>query len=102
MYFGTFVPKSEKKKKKKNYSQRFVNYVKCHKDLNIHNLCTLKRYSAKMGCISFFSSSGMQKLHHLLGCHATGINFSLLFFLVLCVFPKFNMLSQKSDKNNQD
>ena len=28
----------------------------------------------------FFFFSHPQKFHHLLGCHATGINFSLIFF----------------------
>ena len=37
-------------------------------------------YSVRIGYISFFSSSNMQKFHHPLGCHATGINSSLIFF----------------------
>ena len=49
---------------------------------------------------SFFSSSNMQKFHHLLGCHAIGINLSLMFFFKFFAFSKFNMSSQKSDKNN--
>ena len=35
----------------------------------------------KVGSISFFSSSGTQKFHHLLEFHATGINFSVNPFL---------------------
>ena len=38
--------------------------------------------SVKIGSIYFFSSSGMQKLHHLLGCQAIGINSSLIFFQI--------------------
>ena len=40
MYIDTFVPKLEKKKM--NYSQIFLNYVKGHKDFN-----TLKLYALK-------------------------------------------------------
>ena len=40
----------------------------------------------------------MQKFIHLLGCHAIGINSSLIFFNCF-VFSKSNMPIQKSDKN---
>ena len=36
--------------------------------------------SLKIGSIYFFSSSDMYQSHHPLGCHATGINSSLIFF----------------------
>ena len=45
-------------------------------------------YSVKSGSISFLSSSGIQKFHHLLGCHATGINSLLTFFKIYYVKPK--------------
>ena len=35
-------------------------------------------HSIKFGSIYFFSYSAMKKFHHLLGCHATDINFSLI------------------------
>ena len=38
----------------------------------------------------------MQKSHRLLGCHAVGINSSLMFFKSFAFF-KFNMPSKKSD-----
>ena len=37
----------------------------------------------KIGFISFYSSPDTQKLHHLLGCHATGINSSFIFLRAL-------------------
>ena len=40
----------------------------------------------KIVSISFFSSSGRQKFHHLLGCHVIDINSSCVFFKFLCVF----------------
>ena len=43
-------------------------------------LYTLKALLNKIGSIPFFSSSDMQKFHHLLRCHAIGINSSLIFF----------------------
>ena len=36
-----------------------------------------KDYSIEIGSLSFFSSSVMQKVHHLLVYHAIGIGFSL-------------------------
>ena len=45
----------------------------------------LKSIFIKIGSISF-SISDMPKSHYLLGCHAIGINSSLIFFKVLCVF----------------
>ena len=40
--FDTFVSKSEK-----NYSQRFLNYIKCRKDFNTLKLQTLKTLLSK-------------------------------------------------------
>ena len=45
-----------------------------------------KHYSGKIGSIPFFSSWNVQKLHHLLGCHAIAINSSLLFFSIALCF----------------
>ena len=52
----------------------------------ISNLCVAKffnttdahsnYFSVKIGSISYFSSSDIQKFHHLLGCHAISINSS--------------------------
>ena len=56
--------------------------------------------SLKIGSIYFFSSSDMYQSHHPLGYHATGINSSLIFFFKFFAFFKFNMPSQKSDKNS--
>ena len=39
-----------------------------------------KHYSVKIVSISFFSSSDMQKFHHVLWCLTIGINFSFNFF----------------------
>ena len=47
----------------------------------------------------FFSSSNMHQFHHLLSCQATGI-ISLFNIFKCFAFFKFNMRSQKSDKNN--
>ena len=51
--------------------------------------------SVKIGSVSFFISSDMQKLHHLLGCHTIGINSALIFFKCFAFF-KFNMLDKKA------
>ena len=55
--------------------------------------------SVKIGSISFFSSSDMQKSHHLLGYHTIGImigiNYAFNFFNFFAFF-KSNMPSQKS------
>ena len=42
-------------------------------------------YLIKIVSITFFSSSGMQKFHHLFGCHTIGINSLLIFFQALYV-----------------
>ena len=51
--------------------------------------------SVNIGSISFFSSSDTHQSHHLLGCHATGVNPSFIFFKCLAFF-KFNMLDKKA------
>ena len=81
------------------YSQRYVYYIKWQNVPVLSNYIHKKHYSVKVGSISLFSSSDMEKFHYLLGCHAIGINSSLIFFKCF-VFFKFNMPSQKSDKNN--
>ena len=54
----------------------------------------------KIGSLFCFSSSDMQKFHHLLGCNTIGIISSHIFFLKCFAFLKFNMPRQKSDMNN--
>ena len=49
--------------------------------------------------IFFFSSSDTLKSYHLLGCHATNINFLFNPFLNVFFF-RFDIPSQTSDKNN--
>ena len=51
--------------------------------------------SINIGSISFFSPSDMHQSHHLLGCHATGINSLLNSFFKFLAFSKFNMLDKK-------
>ena len=46
----------------------------------------------------FFSSSDKQKFYHVVGCHAIGMNSSLIFKCF--VFFKFNIPGQKCDSNN--
>ena len=55
-----------------------------------------KYYSVKIGSISFFSSSDMQKFHHLLGCHTIGINATLIIFFKCFAFFKFSLLDKKA------
>ena len=43
------------------------------------NCINQKHYSVAIGSISFFLTSGIQKFHHILGCHVIGINSSLIF-----------------------
>ena len=66
----------------------------------VYYRCTLLQSLCKNRFFFFlFSSADMQKFHHVLGCHNIGIN-SLLIFFKFFAFFKFNMPSQKSDKNN--
>ena len=68
-----------KKSEKKIHTQFFIQ--KC---FNTPVLYTTNAHfynpSVKIGSISFLSSSDRQNLHHLLGCHATGIGSYLIFF----------------------
>ena len=44
-------------------------------DKDLKKLCdVVDNYSVKIASISFYSSSDMQKFHHLSGCHAICIN----------------------------
>ena len=58
----------------------------------LYQFIVWQNVSIKIGSISLFSTSDMQKFHHLLGCHAIGINPSLIFFSVL--FHFLNLLCQ--------
>ena len=89
IYFGT---KCLKYQIRKTISSLHV--WKCPNTLKLY---ALKPLLVKIGFVSFFSSSNMQKLYHLLGCHAIGMNSSLIFFLSALSFFKFTMPSQKSD-----
>ena len=51
--------------------------------------CALKKFSVKIGSISFVLSSDMQKFHYLLGCHTTGINSDLISLLSAFCFLNF-------------
>ena len=56
--------------------------AKCFNTANLYTTGTLfYNSSINIGSISFFSSSDMHQTHHLLGCHATGINSSYNSFL---------------------
>ena len=65
----------------------------CQNVLTLSNCVHEKNYSVKVGSICFFSFSDIPKFYYLLGYCAVGINSSFTFF-------KFNMPSQKSDKND--
>ena len=57
-------------------------------DIHFHNS------SLSIMSISFFSSSDTQKSHHLLGCHAIGINFSFNSFLGVLRFSNLIYLTK--------
>ena len=59
-----------------SYSQIF-EVLKC---FNALKLSTWKGLLGKSRFYLFFSSSDTQTLHYLLGCYATSINSSLIFF----------------------
>ena len=52
----------------------------------------------KISSTSFLSSSDIQKFHHLLGCHAIGINSSPIFFKYFA-FLEVTTPRRKSDMN---
>ena len=49
-----FICTKIRKEKNFNYSQRFLNYIKCHKDFNTLKLYTLKALLRKNRCYFFF------------------------------------------------
>ena len=67
----------------KHFDQKTqITFVqKCFNTLIFYNTNahTLLQPLNKNWTISFFTSSDMQKFHHLLGCHPTGINSSLFY-----------------------
>ena len=72
----------------------------------ILNVIYLKHYSVKNGSVSFFSSSDMPKLLHLLGCHTESTNslfnslLSVLRFLNLIVLTKSMTIYLQIDKKS--
>ena len=78
------------------YSQRFLNYIKslCNKMFqHFHIIYTLKPLLSKNRFFfSFFSSTDMEKFHHLVRYHATSINSS--FSLLLRTLRFSNLICQ--------
>ena len=93
IFFDINLPKSEKKI---NYSHRCLNYINCQNAV----IRTLLQLLNKHWIYFFFSSSHTQKIYHLLGCLAIGINSSFNSFFKNFAFFKFNMPSQNSNKND--
>ena len=97
---GQNVTKSDNK----NFEiyQTFMHNFLGQKCPNTPILCTTDAHfynpSVKVGSISFFSFSDMQKFHHLFGCHAIGINYSLIFFKCFTFF-RFNMVDKRAVLN---
>ena len=93
-------------KQKRKQIVRFIkilNYIKwlyIHKNfqvskvLNTSILYTLKALLSKIGSISSFSSSDMQKFYYPLGCLAIGINSSFNSFLSLLCFSNLICLTK--------
>ena len=83
-----------RKEKKLNYSQRFLNYIKCHKDFNTLKLYTLKSLLNKERLYIF----SLILWHTKFGIYWDAI----LQVLMLCLFFKsfaffiFNMLVKKA------
>ena len=75
-FFETFWPKKSDKKIHTPFSvPKFFNLLVLYTtDAHFYNP------SVKIDFVSFFSSSDTHKFLHLLGCHAIGINSSLIFF----------------------
>ena len=80
------------------YSQIF-EVLKC---FNALKLSTLKGLLGESRFYLFFSSSGTQTLHHLLGCYATSINSSLIFFWSSLPFSNLICLAKKRLHINYD
>ena len=81
-----------------SYSQIF-EVLKC---FNALKLSTLKGLLGKSRFYLFFSSSDTQTLHHLLGCYATSINSSLIFFWSSLLFSNLTCLAKKRLYINYD
>ena len=83
--FGKNVSKIRQERLSKELYQVFV-YNFLGQNVPILPYCILlmqyMHFSVKIGSISF-SSSGIQKFHCFLGCHAIGINSPLIFFCSL-------------------
>ena len=58
--------------------------LKCANTLKLYT--SKKHYSVKIGSVSFYSFSDIQKIHHLLGCHAFGTKSLFIIFQVIWVF----------------
>ena len=70
---------------------KYSQGVKCPNTLVLYTTNTHFHNSLiNIGSVSFFSSSDTQQSHHLLGCHAIGINFSFNYFL--SVLPFSNLI----------
>ena len=65
---------------------RFLQRFQVAKGPNTSILYTWKALLSKNRFNFFTSTSHMHKFHHLLGCYPIGINSSLIFFKVLCIF----------------
>ena len=93
MYFGTNVPKKVRQKKEFELCQNdfvFTKFFELYQLIRYSQRFqvpkyshTLKLYTLKVllneNWISFFSSSDMQKFHHLLGCYTICISSLTLF-----------------------
>ena len=95
--------KKQYQKLQENYikSPCMIFYDKCSNTSKLY-LMHSKHYSVKIGSISFFSSSEIQKFHYILGFNAIGINSSFIYlsFFKCIVFFKFTMPGWKSNMNN--
>ena len=93
-HFGTFVLKSDKEIHIKFFvskCDKVPPIVYYHK--HFHN------YSINVGSNSFFSSSDTRQSHHLLECHARGINSSFNSFSSALRF--LNLIRQSKVENHQ-
>ena len=90
----------QNQKKHLNYSKRFVNYKKCHKDFNTLKWYTLKALLIK-NSVPFLFSHPLARKSSTIYWDATLLALILhLSFFKCFVFFKFNIPSQKSDNNN--
>ena len=88
-----------------NKTRKALNYIKSSCIISVSNFSnTFIMYTCytcwytyiKTYSIPLFSSSEMQKFHHLLGYHATSINYLFNLFSKCLPSFKFNMSSQNS------